>query len=157
MLLMSLEPQHSCTPSALRVKPGRPQQGKHVAHSGRALLGLCRHTLPLLASSRSQQARAGGTLYLARLVSHMGPALAAHALLLVLPLLPCMSDPYAPTREAAAATFASLVALLPLSLVSCHLLPGTLRGHQAPSGCTRTGQDMGRCRAPPVNAGCPGV
>ena len=92
--------------------------GSQYAH-----LGLCRHALPLLASSKSQEARAGGSLFLARLVCDMGPALAAHALLLVLPLLPCMSDPWAPTREAAAATFASLVALLPLSLVIPWPLP----------------------------------
>ena len=89
------------------------------AHMLKLLRGLCRHALPLLASSQTAQARAGGTLYLARLVHGLGPALAGHALLLVLPLLPCMSDPWAPIREAAAATFASLVALLPISLVSC--------------------------------------
>ena len=99
----------------------------------------CRRALPLLSSSESAPARAGGTLFLARLVHHMGPDLAAYALLLVLPLLPCMSDPAAPTREAAAATFASLVAVLPISMVGPPPPPSPAAGVQLGFSCAASG------------------
>ena len=58
-------------------------------------------------------------MLLSRLVQVLGADLAPYAVLLVVPLMPLVSAPDPGTREAAAAAFASLVALLPIALVRC--------------------------------------
>lgn len=55
------------------------------------------------------------------LVKGLGSALVPYLLLLVVPIMSCMSDPAAQVRQLATATFAPIVALLPLAQVTCSL------------------------------------
>ena len=61
------------------------------------------------------------------LVKGLGTAVVPYLLLLVVPVMGRMSDPVAEVRQPATATFAPIVALLPLAQVTCS---GSLSWHQ---------------------------
>jgi len=75
---------------------------------------LLRNLVPLLQSSDAV-ARLGGVIGGSALVEALGPRLVPYAVLLVVPLLRCMSDPSPPVRIQASSCFGALVALLPLA------------------------------------------
>ena len=78
---------------------------------------MCRHLVPLLEGSAPLHARQGAVHMVNALVEGLGTALVPYLLLLVVPLMGRMSDPDAALRQLATATFAPVVALLPLAQV----------------------------------------
>lgn len=87
----------------------------------------CSHLVPLLAASAAPCAREGALQMVDALVKGLGTAVVPYLLLLVVPVMGRMSDPVATVRQPATATFAPIVALLPLAQVTC---PGLLSWHQ---------------------------
>lgn len=86
----------------------------------------CRHLVPLLAASAPPHARQGAVHMVDALVKGLGTAVVPYLLLLVVPVMGRMSDPVAEVRQLATATFAPIVALLPLAQVTC---PTSLSWH----------------------------
>ncbi|KFM23377.1 TATA-binding protein-associated factor 172 [Auxenochlorella protothecoides] len=80
------------------------------------LPGLLEGLTPLLQGAALPAARAGALYALRLLGSGLGPALVPYAPLLARPLLGRMSDPLPALRALAAASFAAVVAALPLAL-----------------------------------------
>lgn len=76
-----------------------------------------RHLVPLLAASAPPHARQGAVQMVDALVKGLGTAVVPYLLLLVVPVMGRMSDPVAEVRQLATATFAPIVALLPLAQV----------------------------------------
>ena len=77
-----------------------------------------RHLVPLLGAGAPPRARQGAAQMMGALVQQLGTALVPYLLLVVVPLMGRMSDPDSAVRQAATATFAPVVALLPLAQVS---------------------------------------
>ena len=88
----------------------------------------CSHLVPLLAASALPHARQGAVQMVDVLVKGLGTAVVPYLLLLVVPVMGRMSDPVAEVRQPATATFAPIVALLPLAQVTC---PGAPSWHQS--------------------------
>ena len=86
------------------------------------------HLVPLLAASAAPHARQGAVQMVDALVSGLATAVVPYLLLLVVPVMARMSDPVAEVRQPATATFAPIVALLPLAQVTC---PGSLSWHKS--------------------------
>lgn len=76
-----------------------------------------RHLVPLLGSSAGAPARQGAVSMVGALVRQLGTGLVPYLLLVLVPLMGRMSDSEAAVRQAATATFAPVVALLPLAQV----------------------------------------
>ncbi|KAF5829236.1 P-loop containing nucleoside triphosphate hydrolase protein [Dunaliella salina] len=121
----------SLAPSLESLLPALCACVRHVAHPVRTMASssmaavtdawlsqlmppLLRNLVPLLQSSDAV-ARLGGVLGGSALVEALGPRLVPYAVLLVVPLLRCMSDPSPPVRLQASSCFGALVALLPLA------------------------------------------
>ena len=77
-----------------------------------------RHLLPLLDGTAPSEARQGAVHMVGALVQQLGTSLVPYLLLLVVPLMGRMSDPDLAVRQPATATFAPVVALLPLAQVN---------------------------------------
>ena len=76
-----------------------------------------RHLVPSLDGTAALQSRQGGVQLVWALVQRLGTGLVPYLLLVVVPLMGRMSDPDPTVRQAATATFAPVVALLPLAQV----------------------------------------
>jgi len=75
---------------------------------------LVREVLPMLQETASGSARLGAIEAVFRTIELLGEQLLPYAVLLVTPVLACMSDAHAVVREAATRSFASLLQALPL-------------------------------------------
>lgn len=96
---------------------------------------LCSHLVPLLSGSAPQHARQGAVHMVDALVKALGSGVVPYLLLLVVPVMGRMSDPIAEVRQLATATFAPVVALLPLAQVTwLTLLPWLLLYSEIPTG-----------------------
>ena len=91
-----------------------------VAAAGMGVLRVplyCSHLVPLLSASAPPHARQGAVHMVDAVVKGLGTAVVPYLLLLVVPVMGRMSDPVAQVRQLATATFAPIVALLPLAQV----------------------------------------
>lgn len=82
----------------------------------------CSRLVPLLSGSAPPHARQGAVQMVDALVKGLGTAIVPYLLLLVVPVMGRMSDPLPEVRQLATATFAPIVALLPLAQVTCSAL-----------------------------------
>lgn len=73
--------------------------------------------MPLLDGAAPPASRQGAVHMIGSLVQQLGTGLVPYLLLLVVPLMGRMSDPDPAVRQLATATFAPVVALLPLAQV----------------------------------------
>ena len=76
-----------------------------------------RHVVPALDSSAQALSKQGAIHLVSSLTQRLGTRLVPYLLLLVVPLMGRMSDPVVDVRQPASATFAAVVALLPLAQV----------------------------------------
>ncbi|KAL0040872.1 hypothetical protein WJX79_008076 [Trebouxia sp. C0005] len=86
-----------------------------AAHGHLMLPPLLRTLVPLLDAASPPAARQGAVSMVGSLVQQLGTSLVPYLLLLVVPLMGRMSDPDPAVRQLATATFAPVVALLPLA------------------------------------------
>ena len=78
---------------------------------------MCRYVVPALDSSARASSKQGAVRLISSLTQRLGTRLVPFLLLLVVPLMGCMSDAVLDVRQPASATFAAVVALLPLAQV----------------------------------------
>ena len=76
--------------------------------------------MPALDSSAPALSKQGAIELVSSLTRRLGTRLVPYLLLLVVPLMGRMSDPVVDVRQPASATFAAVVALLPLAQVCIH-------------------------------------
>ena len=91
-----------------------------AAHHHQAQGWSNRNLVPLLDGSSPPASRQGAVNMGGSLVQQLGTSLVPYLLLLVVPLMGRMSDPDPTVRQLATATFAPVVALLPLAQVQDH-------------------------------------
>jgi hypothetical protein len=91
-----------------------------MSHYHEAQVWCNRNLVPLLAGASPPASRQGAVNMVGSLVQQLGTSLVPYLLLLVVPLMGRMSDPDPAVRQLATATFAPVVALLPLAQVQRH-------------------------------------
>ena len=92
----------------------------YMSHYHKAQLWCNSNLVPLLDGASPPASRQGAVNMLGSLVQQLGTSLVPYLLLLVVPLMGRMSDPDPAVRQLATATFAPVVALLPLAQVQSH-------------------------------------
>ncbi|KAJ9506375.1 hypothetical protein QJQ45_019524, partial [Haematococcus lacustris] len=100
--------------AAVRESSARCASSLAAAWLERLMPALLRQLVPSLASASGAD-RLGAVQISAALVVQLGVRLVPYAVLLVVPLLKCMSDALPGVRQQASACFGSLVAILPLA------------------------------------------
>ena len=89
----------------------------YLSHCHKAKPWCNRNLVPLLDGASPPASRQGAVNMVGSLVQQLGTSLVPYLLLLVVPLMGRMSDPHPTVRQLATATFAPVVALLPLAQV----------------------------------------
>lgn len=85
--------------------------------------------MPALGSSASPSSKQGAISLIGSLTQRLGTRIVPYLLLLVVPLMGCMADSMLDVRQPASATFAAVVALLPLAQASALCLALTSSNH----------------------------